>query len=310
MRICTALFAIVLLAPLALAQERNVEVPLDTTGVADWTFVNPASVPAIDGASVIFHNTTADRTFVVKMPFVLPALERTSAFAAAKLRRGGWSLRDVVCAAINSGYDPAKGHPCFGETVSRAMEGDVKDALDRVEELRIYLEAVDGLEGVPPLPADCPPDLYSPRCVVERLYWTTGCSLCKTTWGDRSDQLNALLREEAKALVLFLIQDKPTHGLITLDETACPLFRAFREGRLITTTEGQALRTARQGLRRTRHCRGKLPRRWRRRCSDRCVTLYRRRSTAWRIVATVSFPMSLPVCGTSTVTRSKPQRSF
>src|SRR5688572_14304483 len=49
-------------------QDRVIYIPLDTTGVADWSFLNPASVRSIEGSSVIFENTTLDRTFVVTLP--------------------------------------------------------------------------------------------------------------------------------------------------------------------------------------------------------------------------------------------------
>jgi hypothetical protein len=142
-RIFFALVLTMIAAAASEAQQRKditVRIPLDASGVSDFTFLNRAKVANVDSKAVEFFNSTPDRTFIVTMPFTYTGEEFQRSFAMARERRGGATLSEIVCGAL----------PRRGSTPPECMRGEqgyVGDALDRVEELRVLLEALGRVKG-------------------------------------------------------------------------------------------------------------------------------------------------------------------
>ncbi|HEV7922906.1 MAG TPA: hypothetical protein VGR02_19135 [Thermoanaerobaculia bacterium] len=174
----------------------RVRIPLDSTGISDWTYLNPANVPAIGNRAVEFYNTTPDRTFVVTMPFIYTSAEFNRAFATARLQRGSATMADVVCRVFSNNLKSA--YQCDLATT---------DALERVEELRVLMESLEAVGDEPPNFATC--NAKSPACLVERLYWSATCKLCAANPQprDREGEFQTLLENEATALLMHLIRD-------------------------------------------------------------------------------------------------------
>lgn len=96
-------FAIVLAAFMLVASARaqDVEVQLEETGIASWSFLNPkAPVPIGTDQSIAFINGTGSRTFIVTIPFEFRAGEFETAYTVGER---GWcepaAKRFVVRAA-------------------------------------------------------------------------------------------------------------------------------------------------------------------------------------------------------------------
>jgi hypothetical protein len=174
--------------------ERKLTIPLDTTGVSDWSYMNPSNVRAVESRAVEFENTTSDRTFIVTMPFTLSAAEFNRGFAIARLERDRATLADVVCDAQTTQE---------GRDVCAAAT----DELERIEELRVLIESFTAVGDEPPDLVTC--DATSAACVVERVYWAAACRLCaagtRYTFDERQFEFNELLSAEAKKAIDRLI---------------------------------------------------------------------------------------------------------
>lgn len=172
-------------------------VPLDATGVADFSYLNPSNVPAIGRNPISFYNSTSNRTFLITMDFVYPSDEFARAFAFARRQRGGSRLADVVCA------------PFAGDQRKACLDPNgMGDKFDLIEELRVFRESIDASDGTPPDVTTCDPK--SAECAIERVYWGAACELCALTGADQTDASFAkALDDEANAVLMQLIKNEP-----------------------------------------------------------------------------------------------------
>ncbi|HEX9984099.1 MAG TPA: hypothetical protein VGF69_12605 [Thermoanaerobaculia bacterium] len=202
------IFSVLLAGPAALGQtaEEPIRIPLDATGVADWSYLNPSNLQTIGSRAVLFENTTPDRTFIVSIPFTFTAEERSRVFAAARLQRGGSTLGEIVCGSLT------------GAAQTTCLSPDTLDLFDRVEELRVLIESLQSVTEPPADITQC--ESKSPACLVDRLYWLSLCELCrKKPSGDRRTAFDDIVRNEAKSMVLRLIENTEP-STITLCELA------------------------------------------------------------------------------------------
>jgi hypothetical protein len=207
-------------------------IPLDTTGVSDWTYLNPANVPPAGRFGVRFHNTTSDRTFIVKMPFVFDTNEFESAFARARFDRGGLTLADIVCGVLFPGSTANTNGECVRGSTQSAVEGTAKfdiDALDRVEELRVFIEALDAADSPPATNEDCLVAPVPAPCLVESLYWDAVCALCRQPSAqidDAHDELDKHLENGARALIQNIMTAEANAKIVQFpDTTNCSIAR-------------------------------------------------------------------------------------
>lgn len=141
-------------------------VPLDNTGIAEWSYLN-ANYPAVikQDQSLIFQNTTGDRTFIITIPVSWSTSDYAVAYASARMRRGNVSLHDIVCRALtNCQTGTSTPLPCPAEQ-------------DTLDELQGLVEVREVLTRTSTSPPDLPCDIGKPECLIEMTFWEAACAM-------------------------------------------------------------------------------------------------------------------------------------
>jgi hypothetical protein len=186
----------------------NVTVQLDETGIAEWTFQNPKA-PARLGVdqSLVFTNETANRTFVVTIPFEFRTGDPGSTFGNANTT--GRALSPV---ALQRHFTM----PGFVQAVLRLPDDSRElEKLTKLENLRLLREDIAALKGDANVLSDLNIGKYAilDGGHLEALYWTATCPLLPPdlallgTKENAPAALRAQLTVEARSLVQRFLEE-------------------------------------------------------------------------------------------------------